>query len=564
MRTIDVHVPYEDIISRIPGLFAIAEQDKVLATVYPDGCYGKIVADIKLNCELNVNNHVILENGGVYTYKTIMRNYYQYKDSLEKTNDFISFVERGIGKVPIKLDKAPLAPEYIYISQSESWLKKLELLHKQCSHYKKLVESGGNDEHLCCLCDYYKDLGGDRLLGIVKKLIQERDVIAQEYFGYAVDTTHIELNLDLESTHKDLGVTTPNVELWSPYKIYKKGDEVFYDNKFYVANVQEASGKWNDDLEVNEFLISEWKHSSPLFKIPTNEVDHGINKEEVITAYQIEGRTDSKLKDIQRTVTYVNEYDKPEKPRRDKDWLFYYRVGIVRNITANTDDAGNIVTIDGKTAGSSDKDNLLVYGDVITEITTDDTTKEITFIYVLGIQLTATYKGSIVKNGKTLHQWADFTPNVDSKTGIKYTETYHYFEGSDLDDLVKGRFGNNISFDEYINGDFDNALDIYKFEFDTSSAKSTYEQKIYNKSFTSTVNMSDFILYRNNWNDFGNSGIIRLDYLTGITYAPAKEINVRIQRGSTSAFEQHIAFGEIKTFEDLENHSGDYFKLTVG
>lgn len=602
MKTIDVHIPYEDIISRIPGLFAVIENGrKVSAAKYQDGCYGHIVADIKLpkkpekpelpenpevpeNVMLVVNGIKILKEGEIYTYKTIMMYYYQYKELLPKDDVFIKFVENGIGKVYINIDNAPLAPDYIYMSQVDGWLKKLNLLKTQCVYYQKLRNEKKNDEHLCCLCDYYANIGGNTLLDKLEKIRNNRAVVAKRYFGYAQDNTHIELNIDLETTHKDLGVTTPNVELWSPYKTYREGDEVFYDGKLYVANKEESKGEWDEELEINKFSKTEWKVKKPIFQITKKPEEKEANKTEEketnkledITSVTIEGKTDSKLKDLRRSVTYVNEQDIPEKPLGYKDWLFYYRVGVVRNVSARTDDDGNIVTIDGRTAiGDKDKDKLLAYGDIIADIKAKKSEKTITFVYLLGVHLTATYAEKIKKNGKTLHTWQNFKARmVDEKYdgGIRYEETYTYFAGSELDKLINGKFGvdekstkeSNYTFKEYTEGKYDNAFDVFRFEFDTSSNKSSYEQKIYNKTFTSTANISNFTLQRNGWNDFDGCGVIRLDYLSGITYAPTKEIDVQIQRGSTSAFEQHIAFGEIKTFEDLENHSGSYFTVTEG
>lgn len=586
MKTIDVHIPYEDIISRIPGLFAVIDNGrKVSAANYQGGCYGHIVADIKLPCALVVTGTNMLKQGEIHTYKTIMMYYYQYKYLLPKDDVFIKFVEDGIGKVYIDIDNAPLAPEYIYMSQVDGWLKKLNLLQTQCDYYNKLPPEKKNDEHLCCLCDYYANIGGNTLLKKVEGIRDERAGVAKRYFGYAQDNTHIELDIDLETTHKDLGVTTPNVELWSPYKIYRKGDEVFYDGKLYVAEQDESKGIWDEGLEINKFSDKEWEVKEPKFNIIEKADNDKPNTIKDITSFTVNGLTDSKLKDLRRSITYVNEQDIPEKPLGYKDWLFYYRVDVVRNVSARTDDDGNIVTLDGNTAiGDKDKNHLMAYGDIITDITYKEVvdenipnfkTKTITFVYLLGVHLTATYAGTIEKNGKTIHTWQDFTAKkkgTDYEGGIRYEETYTYFAGSDLDKLISGKFGidensteeSTYTFKDYVKGKYDNAFDIFRFEFDTSSNKSSYVQKIYNKAFTSTANISNFTLQRNGWDDFDGCGVTRLDYLSGITYAPTKEIDVQIQRGSTSAFEQHIAFGEIKTFEDLENHSGSYFTLTEG
>ena len=56
--------------------------------------------------------------------------------------------------------------------------------------------------------------------------------------------------------------------------------------------------------------------------------------------------------------------------------------------------------------------------------------------------------------------------------------------------------------------------------------------------------------------------LFRRDYFNGISYKPTKDIDVHINRGSTSAFECNLKLGEIHTMEDLENYSnGGYFQL---
>ena len=64
-----------------------------------------------------------------------------------------------------------------------------------------------------------------------------------------------------------------------------------------------------------------------------------------------------------------------------------------------------------------------------------------------------------------------------------------------------------------------------------------------------------------------NEGIhmFRHDYFNGITYAPTKKIDVHIERGSTSCFQQHIGFSEIKTLNDMvEYKNNSFFKINQG
>ena len=144
MRTIEYKVSYENMISRIPGLFAYLDSNALgevsLHHAYDSncGCYGKIVENIKLpvGTSLIVDEKVLLEEGKTYTFRTIITYYYQYRDLFTKyvyikdetrvitveeyknldtrkqnlykrhiDSEFIKFVERGIGKIEIPFEK---------------------------------------------------------------------------------------------------------------------------------------------------------------------------------------------------------------------------------------------------------------------------------------------------------------------------------------------------------------------------------------------------------------------------------------------------------------------------
>ena len=144
MRTIEYKVSYENMISRIPGLFAYLDSNELgevsLHHAYDSncGCYGKMVENIKLpvGTSLIVDEKVLLEEGKTYTFRTIITYYYQYRDLFTKyvyikdetrvitveeyknldtrkqnlykrhiDSEFIKFVERGIGKIEIPFEK---------------------------------------------------------------------------------------------------------------------------------------------------------------------------------------------------------------------------------------------------------------------------------------------------------------------------------------------------------------------------------------------------------------------------------------------------------------------------
>ena len=502
--------------------------------------------------------------------------------------------------------------------------------------------------------------------------------------------------------------------------------------------------------------------------------------------FKLNGQTDSKLKDLRRFVTYMNDDNIGEKPQKGYDWLFYYRIGNIYNISTLNDDLGNILNLDGETTASKkDGNNLMAYGDVITNIKankiekwipnqqyskddrvfydgsiwrcTEDNTDQaefntnyfekveiedwteentITFEYIINAHLIGnsdSYSYKLDEDKNVIHYWKDFTP--EENTGVKYTETYNYAEGSDLDKLINQNFYLDIgktedgkaaiviylgkekieveiedwipnkkyykndrvfydgsiwrciedntlfnkkyfeeveeieewtpnkkyykndrvfydgsiwrciknntvqsvfnkkyfeeiekikewttdkqyykndrvfydgsiwrcvknntvqsvfnkkyfeeikeeifTFDDYVNGKYDDNLKSFKFEFITFNNELNYSKTIANQDVNITSILTDFEVFKNdndefmevhsmneeNLNDKGIS-MYRHDYFNGITYAPTKKIDVHIERGSTSCFQQHIAFSEIKNINDLtEFRNGSFFKINEG
>ena len=118
MKKIQKTICREELKSRIPGLFAYIEENDAgefklhKATDSLQGCWGKIIENIKLpnGINLKIGNETILsqydtnKKEPVYSYRTLINYYYQYKDYPFKPDDdgsFIKFMDRAIGKVEI-------------------------------------------------------------------------------------------------------------------------------------------------------------------------------------------------------------------------------------------------------------------------------------------------------------------------------------------------------------------------------------------------------------------------------------------------------------------------------
>ena len=539
-------------------------------------------------------------------------------------------------------------PKFLYLANVISLYNELVKMGKQCMFYQNNQEKFGNNKHMCCLCERYMNMGGDDLREYVGGLIDVYKEISDEYFSYADNekSMTLDFDIDLVSSYDDMGIMNSYITEWLPYKTYYKGDRVFYngdvwhyqtdntgyfyedvvgsiwrckeDNNGYFykdalkvvfsdryfekinnvfekidiqyENIEDGTILTNDEYQEqydrlqNEEEKSEFKSKYKLYS-PQKLVNITKN------TFQFTGRTDSKLKDLRRFVTYMNDDNIGEKPQNGYDWLFYYRIGNICNISTLNDGLGNILKLDSETTASEkDGNDLMAYGDVITNIFANEKENTITFEYILNAHLIGKHDSSQLDEDKNIiHYWTDFTQ--EENTGVKYTETYNYTEGSDLDQLIKGEFklvigytedGEPIydetifSFDEYVNGKYDDNLKSFKFEFITLNNELTYSKTIANQEVNIISTLTDFEIYKNNNDEFmevhsmneenlNDKGIsmYRHDYFNGITYAPTKKIDVHIERGSTSCFQQHIAFSEIKTLNDMEQHSGKIFTMNI-
>ena len=557
-----------------------------------------------------------------------------------------------------RLKKNENVPKFIYLANVISLYNELVKMGKQCMFYQSNIENFGNDKHMCCLCERYINMGGDGLRDYVGSLIEKYKEISNEYFGYAdkENTMTLDFDIDLLSSYDDMGIMDSYIAKWIPYKKYYKGDRVFYDGSiwhyeedntgYYYEDAlggiwrceENNTGYFNEDEmkvvfsdryfkkidNVFEKIDIKYQNIDDKTKILTSEeyqkqynaLENDEEKSEFKSKYKlysqslediteentfkIKGQTDSKLKDLRRFVTYMNDDNIGEKPENGYDWLFYYRIGNICNISTLNDNLGNILKLDGETASKiEDGNDLMAYGDVITNITSKAEEKTITFEYIINAHLTSkTHSSKLDEDKNVIHYWKDFT--YEKNTGVKYTETYNYAEDSDLDKVINGRFklvigytdegeeiydDNEFTFSQYVNGKYDNNLKSFKFEFITFNNELNYYKTIANQEVNIVSTLTDFEVFKNDNDEFmevysmaddefytenetqKQRGIhmFRHDYFNGITYAPTKKIDVHVERGSTSCFQRHIGFSEIKTLNDMvEYRNGSFFKINEG
>ena len=319
IRTIKYTAKYEDLISRIPGLFAYIELDdkgnSVLhkATDSPMGCYGKVIENVKYN-------------GKIYNYKELLNRYYNNDIS----NELKDFVEKGIGKENVIFDmldrkKHDLVPDFVYLALVKPLYGEMLKLRDKVNFYKNHTDNrdkidNETEESLDCVCKLYERHGGDGYLNFLGGLFLKVEAVSNEYFNYANeainDKNRLCLNyaVNLFSTVKDMGLVTPMESL-----VKKPKDNII---KYIIGR-------------------------------------------------GLDGKTNSKLTSLRRYEGYLNEFDILETPPIGADWLYYYRVGAVRNISTINDENGNIRCEVTELKNISKGDiisDLYAFGDVIESI----------------------------------------------------------------------------------------------------------------------------------------------------------------------------------------------------
>ena len=187
-------------------------------------------------------------------------------------------------------------------------------------------------------------------------------------------------------------------------------------------------------------------------KIECNEVG-------IVDVPFLKGKTSSRLRSLRRFKTFI-ENGVEQHPDKTYDWLFFYRVGLVRN-TKMVDEIGNIVKINNDLTESN---NYHIYGDIIssidiikdgeildkvvnitnenkTEIEEENSDYQISFNYVINGHIKV---NNITTNtdsdGNIIEIYNDFDLDESNNGlyhGINFNETYNVARGSDLENLIK-------------------------------------------------------------------------------------------------------------------------------
>lgn len=368
-----------------------------------------------------------------YSYRTIIDIYHKYKvvkeikkqryykrweNSAEnakiKTNietiyNFINFIDRGIGlydiedlvesyneqpdikeQISFDYDECYLIPSKIYISTAYNTLEEMRILKKSCEFYDKIQDDSEKIKYneFCCTCQKFKLMGGENMISLLEYCFTLAEEISKEYSNYTDKKNDFSITTPLLSTTCEMGVFNQYRPIWEGGRVYHKGEIVYYNGDTYIC-LKETNGKYNEYKDVIEFPVDDFKKINEFnttiksYKYDEYYYDEEIELKNIRGGYEydldgeivLNGKTSSRLRSLRRFKTFLKD-GVEQKPPLDKDWLFYYKKGVIHKTQLN-DNYGNIEEIDQNP--DDETKNYYVYGDVITSINHSELKYQLTY-----------------------------------------------------------------------------------------------------------------------------------------------------------------------------------------
>ena len=184
-----------------------------------------------------------------YSYRTIINEYYKYKDIVGEGNEFIKFVERGIGLLKVDrqllnledIEKYPEVPEYVYLSQVKRLKTEYDELRNAYNHYQTFyLANGKTSKALSDKAERYVRIGGDNMRNWLGQMVQKAYDIA-DYYKCRADNkdfpVRINTNIFLCNHTNVTGLTTVFENVFSPGNRYYDGDLLTYDGRTYICKL---------------------------------------------------------------------------------------------------------------------------------------------------------------------------------------------------------------------------------------------------------------------------------------------------------------------------------------
>jgi len=411
-------------------------------------------------------------------------------------------------------------------------------------------------------------------------------------------TPYIDVTFELTKDENDIGLYSPLYkDEWIPNKKYYLGEITYYNKTPYKLkkcdadkyDLVEMDGKYFNDINKG-ISKGQYYKVTDITKIPSKAfvLDINTHNPRIYFYFKNEGGI-TKVYHIRPyykgyysntiMLTFFSDLDQDENINIDLRWekatirdisspkgihaISSSKVtDIARKIQSN-DDSGNLLPFIVDSANTTDtelrfmlgnnnikKTDDIIYADILVEINFYENIYSTTPMATFN-ERDKVLKTSEAPSGSTIIEFkyiigAEINKNGDyiKDTGIKYNEKYEY-------EISKYKAIINHSGEKEYN--YYNINLMYSLITYNDNGDVTNKNPIYSKL---TVEPSQMIN-----NEFLNIPIYKENDLLGIQDLNL-DVDAKIERGKSAAYERHNILGEVKTFQDLLHYRNDFFGLS--
>jgi hypothetical protein len=214
-----------------------------------------------------------------YSYRTIINEYYKYKDIVGSGNSFVKFVENGIGYIPVERrllnlenkQKYPEVPDFVYLSQVRKIKAKYDMLRKAYIHYNNYYLANGKaSATLKAKSDKYVRMGGDNFTNWLGQMEQKCYDVANYYKCRSDNKDYparFTSNVMLSKRSQILGLEEVFENVFVPGKRYYDGDLLTFEGKTYICRIDRLIPNGDNYLFIRKAIEINGIYAKTIFEL---------------------------------------------------------------------------------------------------------------------------------------------------------------------------------------------------------------------------------------------------------------------------------------------------------
>lgn len=214
-----------------------------------------------------------------YSYRTLIDEYYKYKNIVGQSNSFIKFIENGIGYISVDRSLLNLedyetyhdVPDFIYLSQ----VKKLKAVYDNFRKAYDFYNTGDikNNKTYASLkekSEKYVSMGGDNFNNWLSQMLEKAYSISK-YYKCLSDNKDFPArfvsDIMLIKKNNVLGIEDVCENMFVPGKRYYDGDLLSYEGKTYVCQIDRLAQGGNNYHYIRKSVITNGVYVKALLEL---------------------------------------------------------------------------------------------------------------------------------------------------------------------------------------------------------------------------------------------------------------------------------------------------------